>query len=93
MTENEYVPPENEMLAGRDWIDPYRKDRKLPADITAERAHMRELVAALESTRSRALRPALLAIFYQHHDPVVLIRFEKVLITLPALKLIEERLS
>ena len=26
-------------------------------------------------------------------DPVVLIRFEKVLITLPALKLIEERLS
>ena len=26
-------------------------------------------------------------------DPVVLMRFEKVLITLPALKLIEERLS
>jgi large subunit ribosomal protein L4 len=26
-------------------------------------------------------------------DPVVLIRFEKVLVTLPALKLIEERLS
>jgi hypothetical protein len=26
-------------------------------------------------------------------DPVVLIRFEKVLVTVPALKLIEERLS
>jgi hypothetical protein len=26
-------------------------------------------------------------------DPVVLIRFEKILVTLPALKLIEERLS
>ena len=29
----------------------------------------------------------------QSIDPVVLIRFEKVLVTLPALKLIEERLS
>ena len=46
-----------------------------------------------EQTQSPALDTGVRRPSQRSIDPVVLIRFEKVLITLPALKLIEERLS
>lgn len=71
----EAVPPGNVMKAGADWEDPYdERRRKLPTEIREERLHMREVIAGIESTRSKALRPALMAIFEQHHDPEVLVR-------------------
>ncbi len=68
------VPPDNVMTAGANWKDPYDVNRKLPADILAERLHMREVIAAIEGSRSPGLRPSLRAIFREHHDPAVLVR-------------------
>ncbi|MHC4133474.1 MAG: hypothetical protein ACYS0K_00680 [Planctomycetota bacterium] len=69
------IPPTSEMAAGADWTDPYDERRRtLPAEIKAERAHVREVVAALESTKAPELFPALARIFREHHDPEVLVR-------------------
>lgn len=68
------VPPDNTMTAGVNWKDPYDVNRKLPTDILAERLHMREVIAAIEGSRSRGLRQSLQAIFREHHDPAVLVR-------------------
>ena len=62
------------MTAGANWTDPYDVNRKLPADILAERLHMREVIAAIESSGSHALQQSLVAIFREHHDPAVLVR-------------------
>ena len=67
------LPPDHEIAAGRDWTDPYDEDRReLPADIRAERALMRGVIAALEAARSDAHYAALVRIFGEHHDPEVL---------------------
>ena len=69
------IPPTSRMAAGADWTDPYdERRRRLPAEIKAERAHVREVVAALESTKAPELFPALARIFREHHDPEVLLR-------------------
>jgi hypothetical protein len=52
------IPPTSEIKAGRDWTDPYDERRRtLPDEIKAERAHAREVVAALEA-RGITLRAA-----------------------------------
>jgi len=69
------IPPTSKMAAGAGWTDPYDEQRRtLPAGIKAERAHVREVVAALERARAPELFPALAQIFRQHHDPEVLVR-------------------
>jgi hypothetical protein len=69
------IPPDTEMAAGRNWTDPYDESRRKPTpEINAERASMREIVAAIEKSNDRALLPVLLAVFSEHHDPEVLVR-------------------
>jgi hypothetical protein len=68
-------PADDEMTAGRDWEDPYdEKRRPLPVEIKEERAHMREVIAAIEEARAPSLRPLLLRVFEEHHDPEVVVR-------------------
>jgi len=67
------IPPDNQMAAGADWEDPYDpKRRPLPPEIVAERAHLRAILAALLEVRAKELRPALMRLFREHHDPEVL---------------------
>jgi hypothetical protein len=69
------IPPTSRMAAGPGWTDPYDEQRRaLPTGIKAERAHVREVVAALESTKAPELFPALAQVFREHHDPEVLVR-------------------
>lgn len=69
------IPPTSRMTAGSGWTDPYDEGRRtLPTEIKAERAHVREVVAALEGTQAPELFPVLAKIFREHHDPEVLVR-------------------
>ena len=69
------LPPDNEIAAGRDWTDPYNEHRrKLTPEIALEREHMRAILAAIEEARAKELRPMILRVFHEHHDPDVVVR-------------------
>jgi len=66
------LPPPGEMKAGAKWKDPWDESvRTPPVEVREERAHMSEVVGALESAGGDA---ALERIFAEHHDPEVLLR-------------------
>ncbi|MGH7162821.1 MAG: hypothetical protein ACREID_04995, partial [Planctomycetota bacterium] len=68
------LPPDDVMAAGRGWQDPYdARRRTLPPEILEEREHLRAVVAAIEDVRAASLRPLLLRLFREHHDPEVLV--------------------
>lgn len=67
------VPPDSEMAAGAEWQDPYDPERrKPPAEILAERAHMRGVLLAMKGADAKELRRPVLRLFREHHDPEVL---------------------
>jgi hypothetical protein len=69
------LPPDGRIAAGADWRDPWDEYlRKIADEALAERAHMREVVGALEGFEGDPARSALLAIFAEHHDPEVVVR-------------------
>lgn len=67
------IPPDSETAAGSDWQDPYDPDRrKPPVEFLAERAHMRGVLLAMKGADAKELRPPVLRLFREHHDPEVL---------------------
>jgi hypothetical protein len=77
------APPDTAMAAGRDWKDPYDFRRRTPpTEIVEERAHMREVIAAIEECRAPGLKPLLGRILHEHHDPEVLVATVKAFATL-----------
>ena len=72
------VPPGTEMGHGATYRDPYDESRReLPPEIRAERAHLLEVIAAIEPVVSAAMAGPLMRIFEEHHDPEVLVRVVK----------------
>ena len=69
------IPPGTASGHGSTYEDPYDEERReLPPEIRAERAHMLEVIAAVEQIENDALLKPLMRIFLEHHDPEVLVR-------------------